>query len=103
MRRRIVVSLCLLGIGFAAVGCGYVPGLSDIGLLPGPPPSLILQNAPDEALTQALSQFGDIGTRPCPEGQIWVGTVGTGGRSITLNRCVDKETAGNAAEAFGLL
>lgn len=84
-------------------GCGYIPILSELGLLPGPPPILMVKVLPREDLAAMLSDYGDIGTQPCPEGQIWIGTITDNGTQLKINGCIDIELATQYAQSFGLL
>lgn len=99
-------------VGFAVVavaaflflaGCAYIPVLSEIGLLPGPPTSLVVKVVPQEELAAVLSEYGDIGTQPCPVGEIWVGTINVGANTLSINSCIDMDLAIQYAESFGVL
>ncbi len=103
MRRRPVLVVLSLVTLFFLVGCGLLPGLSDTGLLPGPPTTLLVQSLPAETVGSLLSQYGEIGTYPCPSGQIWIGMLNINGEIITLNSCVSTALATSYAQSLGAL
>ncbi len=113
-RNTIVAATCVAGMLIVAVGCVGQPLLSSqLGLLPGPPLSLLTEVTTTNALLSQLTSgnidiFGLLtGTSTgqttsntssstntstsqgqCPTGQKWVGTVTLGGVPLTVNACV---------------
>ncbi|MBN1346550.1 MAG: hypothetical protein JXQ73_27925 [Phycisphaerae bacterium] len=92
-----MVAFCFL------VGCAYVPGLSETGLLPGPPISVVARALPPEMLSDILGDYGDIGTQTCPVGEIWIGTLNVGDTKLEINACIDTQLATSYAQSFGLI
>lgn len=84
-------------------GCGYVPGLDKTGVLPGPPMGLVARALPPETLSGLLGDYGDIGTKQCPEGEIWIGVLNVGGKTLEINACIELELATSYAQSFGLI
>jgi len=65
--------------------------------------SAVARALPAETLSTLLSDYGDIGTQPCPEGEIWIGTLNFGaGAVLDINDCIDRELATSYAQSFGL-
>jgi hypothetical protein len=63
---------------------------------------LVAKVLPPEDLGALLSQYGDIGTRPCPDGQIWIGTLNFDDSTLSLNSCIDIDLATSYAQSYGL-
>ena len=101
-RRPVLVTLSLVVLFFVA-GCGLLPVVSETGLLPGPPTTLLVQSLPPETVGSLLSQYGEIGTHPCPSGQIWIGMLNISGEILTLNSCVSTALATSYAQSIGAL
>lgn len=64
---------------------------------------LVARTLPPETLAPLLSEYGDIGTQPCPEGQIWIGVLNIEGTILDINGCIDTELATSYAQTFGLI
>ncbi len=115
----LVISALAIG---GAVGCMGQPFLAEsLGLLPGPPTSLLTSQS--SSATSLLDQLlagldgstdttnGDTtgddttgddttgddttgdDTQTCPDGQVWVGTVTVNGMSVSINACVPESLA----------
>ncbi len=103
MSHRPVLVVVSLVISLTLVGCAYIPGLSETGLLPGPPITVVARVVPPEQLSSLLSEYGEIGTQACPEGEIYIGTLNIGANTLTLDSCIDIDLATKYAESFGVL
>ncbi len=103
MARTSLILSALTVVFLLLFGCGFVPGLNQAGLLPGPSPTLLLDVVPMSMLSGLLSQYGEIGTQDCPDGEVWIGTLNLGGTSMTLNACVPTELATQYARNAGVL
>ncbi len=103
MARGTMLVLCATLVFSLLLGCGYVPGLDKTGVLPGPPMGLVARALPPETLSGILGDYGDIGTQQCPAGEIWIGVLNIGGRTLEINACIPLEMATNYAQSFGLI